>query len=157
MSNQPQFLVTDGVADGITFGIFDDEVSGSTSAMYIGRKVAIADCIEEPEALDFPWGLVSLPAPTGEHVGFHHLSVVSSELAVYVYLVTGPGSWVAADAACVHDVGLVKAVSDADVFGVIAVSQSDRDVKFFLESVVHGPPHDVHHCGVAEGRCTAFD
>ena len=60
----------------MSFEVLDDEVSGATSAVYIGRNGVVCYDIKEPEPFDVTWGLVAFPPSALEHVGFHHLAVV---------------------------------------------------------------------------------
>ena len=136
MSDQFQFLVGDGVANRTAFGVFDDEEAGTTSAVYIGRKIVIEDDIEEPEPFDVARGLVALPASPFKKVGFHHLAVVPAQLLEDEYPVGRHRLRITADAACVDGMAFFQSRMDADVFGFITVCQVDRNIKRRFQTVV---------------------
>ncbi len=83
----------------MTFEVFDDEVSGATSAVYVGRYVVVSDNIKESKPLDFSRGLVPLPASAFEHVRLHYLAVVAPELSEVEQLLGWHGRRITADAA----------------------------------------------------------
>ena len=62
MPCQLQLFIAYGVAKDLTFGVFDDEVTGSTSTVYVGRKEVVMNGVEQPEAVYLTRRLVVLPA-----------------------------------------------------------------------------------------------
>ena len=136
----------------MSFEVFDDKVSGATSAVYIGRSAFVIHDIEKPEAFDLARSLVPFPLPTFEQVGFHHLAVVTSQELEVTFRVYRSCSRMSADAAGVDCVGFLQTVLYAYVLGDIAVGHSYVLVGMRrFEAVVHGPSHDGHEGRITEG------
>lgn len=152
MSGQFQFLARYGIVDRTAFGVLDDEEAGATSAVYVGRKGVVCDCVVQAKAVEFAWRLVAFPSAAAQEVGPHHLAVVASQAAQLPDGLAGSSCSVSADAPCVVDVAFYESGRDACAFGCVAVGQPDGNAERLFETVVNGPAHDVHGGRVPQGR-----